>query len=100
MTQDAVSTFPKGAEVFGWPPSGLRIVRRREMAVRVVRTAVRRRQQPAVDPEAVAEAKRRFAVCKGCEHSLDEGFGCELYEGCCFGRWRAQIHNRCPARRW
>ena len=34
------------------------------------------------------------------EHSLDEGFGCELYEGCCFGRWRAMPQSHCPDGRW
>ncbi len=44
--------------------------------------------------------KRRFEICKACELSQDDGFACKLYEGCCFGRWRSEPDNKCPAGKW
>ena len=67
-------------------------------------------EPPAPDAEAqtaaeavvarLAEIKRRFAVCKACEHSRDDGFACALHTGCCFGRFRSDLANACPAGRW
>jgi hypothetical protein len=64
--------------------------------------------EPDADAQAAAEAvvarlaeiKRRFAVCKACEHSRDDGFACALHTGCCFGRFRSDLANACPAGRW
>jgi len=68
--------------------------------------------QPTPEPDAktqataeaavarLAEIKRRFAICKACEHSRDDGFACALHTGCCFGRFRSDLANRCPAGRW
>ena len=36
--------------------------------------------------------KRRFAICKACEHSREGSFKCELRKGCCFGRFRPLAH--------
>ena len=55
---------------------------------------------PLPDPAIEAEAKRRFAICKDCQHSCDDGFACELHTGCCFGRWRSNPENHCPAGQW
>ena len=48
----------------------------------------------------LAEIARRFAICKACEHARDDGFACTLHTGCCFGRFRSDIANACPAGRW
>jgi len=68
--------------------------------------------QPAPEPDAeaqaaaeaavarLAEIKRRFAICKACEHSRDNGFACALHTGCCFGRFRSDLASLCPADRW
>lgn len=50
-----------------------------------------------VSPEQVAVSKERFEVCKACPDSLDYGFGCRLYKSCCFGKWRSNPKNQCPA---
>lgn len=42
-------------------------------------------------------AARRFAICKACPESTDGGFGCRLFHQCCFGRWRTNPANQCPA---
>ena len=52
------------------------------------------------DPAIEAEVKRRFAICKTCEHSRDDGFACNLHTGCCFGRWRSNPENHCPDGQW
>lgn len=67
-------------------------------------------EPPAPDAEAqtaaeavvarLAEIKRRFAICKACEHARDDGFACALHTGCCFGRFRSDLANACPAGRW
>jgi len=67
-------------------------------------------EPPAPDAEAqtaaeavvarLAEIKRRFAICKACEHARDDGFACVLHAGCCFGRFRSDLANACPAGRW
>jgi hypothetical protein len=48
-------------------------------------------------PDTVAEIKRRFTLCKACEHSRDDGFACAQLRGCCFGRRRSNPANRCRA---
>jgi anaerobic ribonucleoside-triphosphate reductase activating protein len=48
----------------------------------------------------VAEAKRRFAICKACEHSLDDGFACRLCTCCCLGKFCVASENHCPAEKW
>jgi len=48
----------------------------------------------------LAEIKRRFAICKACEHARDDGFACALHAGCCLGRFRSDLANACPAGRW
>lgn len=61
--------------------------------------ASRKEPVTATNAEALAEIKRRFAVCKACEHSRDNGFACALHRGCCFGRWRSNLDNHCPVGR-
>ena len=64
--------------------------------------------EPDADAQAAAEAvvarlaeiKRRFAICKTCEHARDDGFACALHTGCCFGRFRSDLASACPAGRW
>lgn len=55
---------------------------------------------PSPDPAAVAEAQRRFTICKTCDHSSDGGFACDLYHDCCFGRFRSAVANHCPSKKW
>ena len=79
------------------------IIRRRDLSVRVAHTATGRTQQASrqtTDPEAIAETKRRFDICKTCEHSRDNAFACNLYHGCCFGKYRAKAGNPCPRGKW
>ncbi|MCK4625177.1 MAG: hypothetical protein KAV00_07700 [Phycisphaerae bacterium] len=87
------------------------IIRRRDLSVCVANTAADRTHQASrqtPDPEAIAESgstrlteiKRRFAICKACEHSRDDGFACDLYHDCCFGKFRSTLKNRCPDGHW
>ncbi len=55
---------------------------------------------PLPDPAMEAEAKRRFSICRTCEHSCDDAFACVLHTGCCFGRWRSNPENHCPDGQW
>ena len=56
---------------------------------------------PAVKPaQDIPEIKRRFEICKGCKHGRDDGHNCALHQGCCFGRFRSDLRNKCPAGRW
>ena len=89
-----------------------KIIRRRDLNVRVGHTATGRTRQASVgqtaygqtrqvaDSAALAESKRRFEICKTCEHSRDNGFVCDLYHGCCFGKYRAILQNHCRAGKW
>jgi len=52
------------------------------------------------DPADIEEAKRRFAICIACEHARDDGFACDIYTGCCLGRFRAVAGSHCPAGKW
>ena len=45
-------------------------------------------------------AKVRFDVCKFCSDALQEGFGCRLFRGCCFGRSRTDPLFHCPTGKW
>lgn len=45
-------------------------------------------------------AKVRFEVCKSCSDSLQDGFGCRLITGCCWGRRRADPNTTCPKNLW
>lgn len=78
------------------------IIRRRDLSVHVAHTATGRARQASqtADPAATAESKRRFAICKACEHSRDNGFRCILYKGCCFGKFRSVVANQCPDGKW
>ena len=89
------------------------IIRRRELSVHVAHTASGRTHQafrqtinPAAPPSlklrraALAETKRRFEICKSCEHSRDNAFACALYHGCCFGKFRSNTNNRCLDGHW
>jgi len=42
-------------------------------------------------------SKQRFEICKVCEHATENGFGCELHKGCCFGGWRSRPESQCYA---
>lgn len=45
-------------------------------------------------------ARSRFAVCKTCDKSKDNTFGCVHYVDCCFGQWRSQPESKCPEGKW
>ena len=45
-------------------------------------------------------AKQRFEICKTCENTTDDGFGCKLYKKCCFGKYRAKPESKCPKDKW
>lgn len=51
-------------------------------------------------PEVVSVASRRYAICKACTDSLQDGFGCRHYVGCCFGRRRSDPGFQCPRNLW
>jgi hypothetical protein len=42
----------------------------------------------------------RFAICKSCSESLQDGFACRLVGGCCFGRKRSETSFSCPQGKW
>ena len=65
-----------------WSDTGLRYG--------AVRT--RRKTLPKASPEL---ATARFVACQACPHSRDEGFKCEFYKGCCFGRYRTRLDSVC-----
>jgi len=48
----------------------------------------------------LTEIKRRFAICKSCPHTRDNAFACALHPSCCFGKFRSNSDNRCPAGKW
>ena len=50
--------------------------------------------------EAATLATERYAVCKTCDETLDNGHGCKLHAGCCFGAWRTDAANKCPKGKW
>jgi len=85
-------------------------LKRSDLAPRAARRSSRRSNNSPPDPASpgsavaspatVAEAQRRFAICKTCPHSCDDGFACELYDGCCFGRFRSAAANHCPFGLW
>jgi len=80
-----------------------KIIRSRDLSVRVAHTATghtRQLSRQTAYPAAIAESKRRFEICKSCEHSRDNGFACILYHGCCFGKFRSNTNNRCPDGHW
>lgn len=88
-------------ESFARQSPGCLIRDRATMAVTVAtRTGDTKAATPASDPVAIAEAQRRFAICKACEHSSDDGFACDLYHDCCFGRFRSGLDNHCPQQKW
>ena len=91
------------------------IIRRRDLSVHVAHAATGRARQASVgqaardqsrqlsahpDLATTEEAKRRFEICKTCEHSRDNGFACDLYHGCCFGKFRSNTNNRCLDGHW
>lgn len=90
-----------------------KIIRRRDLTVRVAHTATgraRKSSQQTTNPAAlpslklrrasIAESKRRFDICRTCEHSRDNAFACNLYPGCCFGKFRSNTNNRCLDGHW
>jgi hypothetical protein len=52
---------------------------------------------PRFTPISTEEVRKRFDICKTCEHSLDGGFRCALWKSCCFGRYRTKAETSCPA---
>lgn len=58
---------------------------------------VRPRKRTPIDPAITAEARRRFEICKTCEHAVEDAHKCELHKGCCFGSWRANRKSVCHA---
>ena len=77
------------------------IIRRSDLTVRVAHTATGRAHQASrrtTDP--TAESKRRFDICKTCEHSRDDAFACALHHGCCFGKFRSKATSRCTDGKW
>ena len=81
---------------FAKPHPGVATIRRRDMNVRVANSG----KVGTATPAGIAEAKRRFAICQTCENSRDKAFACVLYEGCCFGRYRASPDSHCPQLKW
>lgn len=51
-------------------------------------------------PTNVAIATKRFQICRACADSLEEGFGCSHYSGCCLGRRRSDPGFSCPDGKW
>jgi len=45
-------------------------------------------------------SKQRFEICKPCEHAKQDGFKCDLYKRCCFGRYRSKPESKCPMGKW
>lgn len=45
-------------------------------------------------------SKGRFYVCKSCADTLQAGFGCKHWTGCCFGRHRSDPEASCPKNLW
>ena len=45
-------------------------------------------------------AKARFATCKACSDSREDGFKCNFFPGCCFGRHRTTPTSHCPIGKW
>ena len=56
--------------------------------------------RPTTLSSFVDVAQARFALCKSCSESLQDGFGCRLVEGCCFGRKRSTPNFSCPKGSW
>ncbi|MFW6106807.1 MAG: hypothetical protein ACOC8H_01460 [bacterium] len=103
--------MPAASKTFGRPRPGLRTIRRRQLRLRDARPAIdaaATAPDPAVlaDPAAanaradIAEIQRRFTICKTCQHARDNAFACELFKGCCFGRFRSGLVSNCPAGKW
>lgn len=42
----------------------------------------------------------RFATCKACPDTVEGGFACTMYSGCCFGRRRGDPDFHCPSHKW
>jgi hypothetical protein len=57
-------------------------------------------EPPVPDAEAVDRSRSRFAICRTCADSLQDGSACRLHEGCCFGRLRTYPSFRCPSGKW
>lgn len=55
---------------------------------------------PFLMQERMPISKARFEICKGCAESLESGFACRLYSGCCLGNRRADPTFHCPANKW
>jgi len=95
------TTGPHSKDAFARLPADFRTIDRRLLNVRVaVRADGTRSGVHTPDPAAVTEAHRRFAICKACEHSRDDGFACDLYASCCLGRFRSSLASHCPADHW
>ena len=62
--------------------------------------ALRARFSPGAPPVAAPVGAARFAVCKSCESSRDQGFGCIHHKSCCFGAWRSRPESVCPEGKW
>lgn len=61
---------------------------------------LRARFNSACVPPVAVESRRRFEVCKACDHARNAAFDCALHKGCCFGRWRSNAANKCPKGKW
>lgn len=55
---------------------------------------------PTIPSVSMSSAQMRYAACRACAESLDDGFSCRLVTGCCFGRKRADLSVRCPLSKW
>lgn len=53
-----------------------------------------------IPPGGIELSKARFAICKTCEHTLQDGYGCTHWRGCCFGRHRFNPEAKCPKNLW
>lgn len=68
--------------------------------MRAMMRVARRSVETPARPEDIAEATRRFEICKACGDTIEGGFGCRHYRGCCFGARRAELGFRCPSGKW
>ena len=50
--------------------------------------------------ETTELSKTRFAICKTCNKSGEQGHVCALHKSCCFGQWRSKPESKCYEGKW
>ena len=58
-------------------------------------TKLREKYFHPLQTEFMPEIKHRFEICKTCDKSTEQGFGCSLHKQCCFGSWRTNPKSEC-----